>query len=61
MGWVIESSPAAQAAFATAIASPYYSAERFGQIAVSPIPPHWAGQAGCAAAGCVYLPEVSKQ
>ncbi len=61
MGWVLESSPAAQAAFATAIASPYYSAERFSQIAVSPIPPHWAGPAGCVSAGCVYLPEVSKQ
>jgi hypothetical protein len=37
--WPIESSPSAQAAFAQAIASPYYAANEFGSIAGGPIKP----------------------
>jgi hypothetical protein len=39
LDWVIETSPAAQSAFATALSSSYYSGQRFDQLAVSPIPP----------------------
>jgi hypothetical protein len=37
--WAIESSPAAQKAFAQAIASNYYDKNRFADLDVSPIPP----------------------
>jgi beta-mannanase len=37
--WRIESSPAAQAAFASAIAAPHFVANVYGARAVSPIPP----------------------
>ncbi|CAG0928124.1 Endoglucanase H [Thermoflexales bacterium] len=39
MDWVIESSPAAQAAFAKGIASPYYAHSEFANLNTSPIPP----------------------
>jgi beta-mannanase len=39
MDWPIETSPAAQAAFAAAIRSPYYAPAAFGALATSPIPP----------------------
>jgi hypothetical protein len=37
--WPIESSPAAQQAFRTGIASSYYASNQFGTITTSPIPP----------------------
>jgi len=39
MDWVIESSTSAQAAFAAAISSRSYAANRFGRLAITPIPP----------------------
>ena len=39
MDWAIESSQSAQEAFASGIASPYYSGEEFGDIGTAPIPP----------------------
>ncbi len=60
MGWTIESSPAAQAAFASAIAAPYYSSEKFDQLPGRAIPPSWALPGKCGAGGCVYLPQVGK-
>lgn len=39
MDWVIETSPAAQAAFADGIASSYYAANDFANLDISPIPP----------------------
>ncbi len=39
MDWAIESSDAAQQAFAESIASPYYAKNRFSQLDISPIPP----------------------
>jgi hypothetical protein len=37
--WVIESSPAAQRAFAESISSRYYATNRFSHLDISPIPP----------------------
>jgi hypothetical protein len=37
--WVIESSPAAQSAFAEGIASPYYAENKYSALEISPIPP----------------------
>lgn len=37
--WRIESSPAGQAAFAAAIASPVYASNRYAALAATPIPP----------------------
>jgi hypothetical protein len=39
MDWPIETSAAAQVAFAAAIASPYYAPNRFAALTASPIPP----------------------
>ncbi len=39
LSWPIESSPAAQSAFATGIASSYYATNEFASLATSPIPP----------------------
>jgi Glycosyl hydrolase family 26 len=39
MDWFIESSPAAQAAFAAGIASGYYATNEFANLNISPIPP----------------------
>jgi hypothetical protein len=36
--WPIQSSPSAQAAFASAIASPYYAPAAFSQLSASPVP-----------------------
>lgn len=40
MDWTIETSPAAQQAFAAAIASPYYAESEFASLSTSPIPPY---------------------
>lgn len=39
MDWTIETSPEAQEAFASGIASSYYAANDFASLSVSPIPP----------------------
>lgn len=39
MDWVIESSPLGQAAFAEAIAAPYYATNAFSNLRTAPIPP----------------------
>ena len=60
MQWTIESSSAAQAAFAAAIAAPYYSADRYNTISAAPIPPHWGLTGGCEEGACVFLPQVRR-
>ena len=37
--WVIESSPAAQSAFAESVASRYYTENKYSELKISPIPP----------------------
>jgi hypothetical protein len=48
--WPIDTSPTAQAAFASAIASPYFVANVFGDLSASPIPPAAAVSAPAPAA-----------
>ncbi len=55
MDWVIESSPAAQAAFAKGIASDYYTQNQFANLNVSPIPPADQLPRLCLPGRCVFM------
>ena len=56
MDWPIESSPAAQAAFAAGLSSTYYGTSSFANLDVSPIPPLNDVPLVCAAQACLFLP-----
>ena len=59
MDWIIESSPAAQAAFAKGIASPYYRAGEFGAIISAEDPVLTPEVVACPDDQCVYLPAIA--
>ncbi len=58
MDWVIESSPAAQAAFAKGIAAAYYAQSQFANLSTSPIPPLDRLPQLCLPEKCVFLFET---
>jgi hypothetical protein len=54
--WVIETSPAAQQAFADGIASAYYAGNEFANLDTSPIPPLDQLPRLCLLGNCRFLP-----
>ena len=58
MDWVIESSAAAQAAFAKGMASDYYARNQFAQLSAAPIPPLDQLPQLCVQGQCVFLSET---